>query len=261
MMTAKTKSKLPSTKLTMLFKEINSTFGHAKELVLKAYTLALQENYSPLEAKQLLLDNITEFKKTQIYAYLPSECKNPVKQKAAYLSHKTEVSVPESEQKAVTELTDSVSDSISEAAEADNYLVKLQSENITLRKEIEKISNEIIPEALLKKDRKIGELQREKADLEYEYEKEIERLRSPSAKDSSVSSSNLEQLSDEPIHLKNQVLRVYKGKLSLLGELSLPLRVHIYPQTDECTVEVDKGVAKEVFAQVCKELVTDKTEQ
>ena len=97
-MIAKTRSRLPSTKLNMLFTEINSTLGHAKELILKAYNLAIQENYSRQQAKQLLLDNITEFKKTQIYAYLPSECKDPVKQKAGYLSHKTEVSVPEPEQ-------------------------------------------------------------------------------------------------------------------------------------------------------------------
>lgn len=97
MMTAKARSSLSSTKLNMLFIEINSIFGHAKELILKAYNLAIQENYSPQQVKQLLLDNITEFKKTQIYTYLPSECKNPVKQKAGYLSHKTEVSVPKSE--------------------------------------------------------------------------------------------------------------------------------------------------------------------
>jgi hypothetical protein len=98
MMTAKARSKLPSTKLKILFKEINRTFGHAKELVLEAYNLAIQE------AKQLLLDNITEFRKTQIYAYLPSECKNPIKQKAGSVSHKSEVSVPESEQNIKTTL-------------------------------------------------------------------------------------------------------------------------------------------------------------
>ncbi|MGH9975426.1 MAG: hypothetical protein ACRD8Z_06270 [Nitrososphaeraceae archaeon] len=102
MMTAKARSRLPSTKLNMLLTEINSTLGHAKELILKAYNLAIQENYSPQQAKQLLLDNITEFKKTQIYAYLPSECKDPVKQKAGYLSHKTELSVPEPEQNTET---------------------------------------------------------------------------------------------------------------------------------------------------------------
>ena len=101
-MKTKTRSKLLSANLANLFKEINSTLGHAKELILKAYNLAIQENYSPQQAKQLLLDNITEFKKTQIYAYLPSECKDPVKQKAGYLSHKTEVSVPESEQNTET---------------------------------------------------------------------------------------------------------------------------------------------------------------
>jgi hypothetical protein len=102
MMKAKVRSRLPSTKLNMFFTEINSTLGHAKELILKAYNLAIQENYSPQQAKQLLLDNITEFKKTQIYAYLPSECKDPVKQKAGYLSHKTEVSVPAPEQNTET---------------------------------------------------------------------------------------------------------------------------------------------------------------
>jgi hypothetical protein len=96
-MKTKTRSKLLSANLANLFKEINSTFGHAKELVLEAYNLAIQEKYTPQEAKELLLDNITVFKKTQIYAYLPSECKNPIKQKAGYLSHKTEVSVPEPE--------------------------------------------------------------------------------------------------------------------------------------------------------------------
>lgn len=97
-MKTKTRSKLLSTNLATLFKEINSTFGHAKKLVLEAYNLAIQENYTSQEAKQLLLNNITVFKKTQIYSYLPSECKDPVKQKAGYLSHKSEVSVPESEQ-------------------------------------------------------------------------------------------------------------------------------------------------------------------
>ena len=97
-MKTKTRSKLLSANLANLFKEINSTFGHAKELVLEAYNLALQEKFTPQEAKQLLVDNVTIFKKTQIYACLPSECKNPVKQRAGYLSHKTEVSVPESEQ-------------------------------------------------------------------------------------------------------------------------------------------------------------------
>ena len=103
--TAQTPNKPFSTRLTNLFVKINDTFSqinkrvdHAKELVLEAYNLAIQENYTPQKAKQLLLDNITEFKKTQIYAYLPSESKNPVKQRARLVSHKTEVSVPAPEQ-------------------------------------------------------------------------------------------------------------------------------------------------------------------
>jgi hypothetical protein len=101
-MNTKTRNKLLSANLATLFKEINSTFGHAKELVLKAYNLAIQEKYTPQQAKQLLLDNITVFKKTQIYTYLPSECKDLIKQKAGSVSHKLEVSVPESEQNTET---------------------------------------------------------------------------------------------------------------------------------------------------------------
>ena len=62
-MKTKTRSKLLSANLANLFKEINSTFGHAKELVLEAYNLALQEKFTPQEAKQLLVDNVTIFKK------------------------------------------------------------------------------------------------------------------------------------------------------------------------------------------------------
>jgi hypothetical protein len=86
MMTDKSTSRSPSTKLNMLFTEINSTIGHAKELILKAYNLAIQENYSPQQAKQLLLIISLNSKRTQIYAYLPSECKDPVKQEAGDLS-------------------------------------------------------------------------------------------------------------------------------------------------------------------------------
>ncbi|MGH9950810.1 MAG: hypothetical protein ACRD5J_04225 [Nitrososphaeraceae archaeon] len=98
----KPRRKVLSARLENLFKEINKTFGRAKDLVLEAYNLAIQEKYTPQEAKKLLLDNITVFKKTQIYAYLPSECKNPIKQKAGSVSHKSEVSIPESEQNTET---------------------------------------------------------------------------------------------------------------------------------------------------------------
>lgn len=258
LMTANITNKLQSTKLANLFVEINSTFGHAKELVVKAYNLAIEEGYLPEEAKQLLLDNITAFKKTQIYACLPQECKNSVKQRAGSVSHRMDVSVPTSEQN--TE-TNSISDSSPspQATKVDNHIAKLQSENITLRREIEHISNNVIPEALLKKDRKIGELQNEIADLEFKYKKKIERLNSTITKDSSVSASNIEQHSDHE-HLRNQVPRIYERELPLLGGLTLPLRVLVYPQTDECIVEVDKDLARDVFTQVCKELVTDKTE-
>ena len=182
MMIAKTRSRLPSTKLNMLFTEINSTLGHAKELILKAYNLAIQENYSPQQAKQILLDNITEFKKTQIYAYLPSECKDPVKQKAGYLSHKTEVSVPESEQN--TETT-----------------IELDSN--------EQYSHDLLPQH---KKKPVTELRAKK------------------------------------------LPKIYYKSLQLIGDVSLPIQVHVYPDSDECYLEIDIEVARKVLVNVCKEL-------
>jgi hypothetical protein len=58
--TTTTKREL-SVQLADLFVQINTTFGHAKELILKAYNLAKQEGYSPAEAKHLIMDNITVF--------------------------------------------------------------------------------------------------------------------------------------------------------------------------------------------------------
>ena len=182
MMTAKATSRSPSTKLNMLFTEINSTLGHAKELILKAYNLAIQENYSPQQAKHLLLDNITEFKKTQIYAYLPSECKDPVKQKAGYLSHKTEVSVPESEQN--TETT----------CELDSN---------------ERYSNDLLPQYPMK---------------------QVTELR------------------------EKKLSKIYYKSLPLIGDVTLPIQVNVYPDNDDCYLEIDIEVARKVLVSVCKEL-------
>ncbi len=179
-MTAKARSMLPSTKLNVLFTEINSTLGHAKELILKAYYLAIQENYSPQQAKQLLLDNITEFKKTQIYAYLPSECKDPVKQKAGYLSHKTEVSVPESEQNIETTF---------------------------------------------------------KPDSNEQY------------------SNNNQHIMKQVTELRTKKLpKIYYKSLQLIEGVTLPIQVHVYPDNDECYLEIDMKVARKVLDNVCKEL-------
>ena len=182
MMTAKARSKLPSAKLKILFKEINRTFGHAKELVLEAYNLALQENYSPLEAKQLLLDNITEFKKTQIYAYLPSECKNPIKQKAGSVSHKSEVSVPIPEQNTET------------AFKPDSN---------------EQYSNYPLPQYT---------------------KKQVTELRA------------------------KKLPKIYYKSLPLIGDVTLPIQVHVYQENDGCYLEIDIEVARKVLVNVCKEL-------
>jgi F0F1-type ATP synthase membrane subunit b/b' len=261
--TAQTPNKQFSTRLANLFVKINSTFGHAKKLILEAYDLAIQENHTPQEAKQLLLDNITEFKKTQIYAYLPSECKNSVKQKAGSVSHKAEVSVPKSEQNTELEQTFSVGPSISQVAEADKHHAKLQLENTTLKREIENISNNVIPEALLKKDRQIGELQREKEKLEQVFKKEIQQLKSRALNGSSASSSVEKKVSTpEPQQMKKQVTeltkklspKVYYHNLPLIGDVTLPIQVHIYSENDECYLEIDKEVARKVFVSICKDL-------
>jgi hypothetical protein len=265
-MTDKKAKRLPSTKLENLFKQTNSTFGQAKKLVLEAYNLAVQERYTPEEAKQLLLENITICKKTQIYACLPPECKNPVKQKAGSVSHKEKVSVPKSEQKAATEHTDSVNHSIPQVSEANNDLARLQSENLTLKREIENISDNVIPEALMKKDRQIGELQKEKEELKQIYETEIQQLQSRTSRtsnDSFVSASEQQQINDaQPHHIKkqarelmmNMLPKTYKKNLPLVRDVNLPIQVHIYPENDECMLEVDKEIARHVFARVCKEL-------
>jgi hypothetical protein len=181
-MTAKARSSLPSTKLNMLFTEINSTVGHAKELILKAYNLAIQENYSPQQAKQLLLDNITEFKKTQIYIYLPSECKNPVKQKAGYLSHKTEVSVPKSEQNTETTFKPDTN---------------------------EQYTHNSLPQ---------------------HTKKQVTELR------------------------EKKLSKIYYKSLPLIGDITLPIQVHVYPDNDACHLEIDIEVARKVLVNVCKEL-------
>jgi hypothetical protein len=181
-MKIKTRNKLLSPNLANLFKEINSTFGHVKDLVLEAYNLAIQEKYTPQEAKQLLLDNITTFKKTQIYAYLPSECKDPVKQKAGYLSHKTEISVPESEQNTGT------------AIEPDSH-------------------------------------------EQYSYDRQPQYTR-----------KMVTELSNKKLQ------KVYYKSLPLIGDVTLPIQVHVYPDNVECYLEIDIEEARKVLVNVCKEL-------
>lgn len=181
-MKTKTRSNLLSANLANLFKEISSTFGHVRELVLEAYNLAIQEKYTPQEAKQLLLDNITVFKKTQIYAYLPSECKDLVKQKAGYLSHKTEVSVPEPEQNTDTAFKPDCN---------------------------EQYSHDLLPQHT---EQQVTELRAEK------------------------------------------LPKVYYKSLALIGDLTLPIQVHVNPDNDECHLEIDIEVARKVLVNVCKEL-------
>lgn len=226
---------LPSAKLANLIKEINYTFGHAKELILKAYNLAIQENRTPEEAKQLLLDNITVFKKTQIYAYLPPECKNPIKQKAGSVSHKAKVSVPKSEQDTEPEHSDPDNHSNLQLNEAGKYLAKLQAENTTLKREIENISNNVIPEALMKKDRQIGELQREKVEL----------IRIHPEKGTPWE-NKYNQLHQEFDTLRNNVI---KGNAQIeIGSELIPVKIEYNFRTNQFSAKIAQEVIERLLA-------------
>jgi hypothetical protein len=90
--------------------------------------------------------------------------------------------------------------------------------------------------------------------LKHTYETEIQQLKSRISKDSIVSASEEQQLNGaKPQHIKKQTRTYYKN-LPLPGDVALPIQVHIYPENDECIVEVDKEVVQQVFARVCKEL-------
>jgi hypothetical protein len=85
-----------STQLTDLFLEINITFGKSLELVKKAYDLAIEEGYTPIEAKDLIFKNVAVFGKSTIYKALPEECKTgrgPAKKSIPTLEYSTDRTV------------------------------------------------------------------------------------------------------------------------------------------------------------------------
>jgi hypothetical protein len=73
-----------------------------------------------------------------------------------------------------------------------------------------------------------------------------------------------EQYSNDPPpeHTKKQIAelrakklpKVYYKSLPLIGDLTLPIQVHVYPDNDECYLEIDIEVARKVLVNVCKEL-------
>lgn len=70
-----------SDRLAYYLLQINITFGHAKDLIREAYRIATEEeNYTPEDAKKLLLESITIFSKRTIYSSLPDECKDLAQQ-------------------------------------------------------------------------------------------------------------------------------------------------------------------------------------
>lgn len=64
-----------SLELQSLIDQANATFGKAKEIVLAAYNQAIADNFTPQEAKDLLFEKITVFKKSTLYSYIPAEAK------------------------------------------------------------------------------------------------------------------------------------------------------------------------------------------
>ena len=65
-----------------------------------------------------------------------------------------------------------------------------------------------------------------------------------------------------PQHKKKQVTelrakklsKIYYKSLPLIGDVTLPIQVHVYPDNDECYLEIDIEVARKVLVSVCKEL-------
>lgn len=91
-----------SDRLAKAIDEANATFGRAKELIMSAYRIALEEGYTPKAAANLLLSKITVFKKSTIYTCLPDESKDKHAQtlgKAKAQLFPEETNVPKLEQK------------------------------------------------------------------------------------------------------------------------------------------------------------------
>lgn len=72
-----------SNKLRFMLEEINQAFGHAEEVVVAAYNQAIQEGFSPSEAKDLIFENVKSISKRTIYYYLPDQCKDKHMQEVA----------------------------------------------------------------------------------------------------------------------------------------------------------------------------------
>ncbi|MGH9964653.1 MAG: hypothetical protein ACRD5E_07490 [Nitrososphaeraceae archaeon] len=93
-----------SDRLSYYFQQINITFGHAKDLIREAYQIATEEeNYTPEDAKRLLLENITVFSKRTIYSSLPDECKDLAQQQRRLNKRKSVATLqPVEQQEAAT---------------------------------------------------------------------------------------------------------------------------------------------------------------
>ena len=65
----------PSTTLLKMIDSINKGYGKLKLVVMEAYNQAILEDFTPEQAKKLLLEKVEFISQTTIYRYLPDEAK------------------------------------------------------------------------------------------------------------------------------------------------------------------------------------------
>lgn len=148
-----------SDELQSLIDQANSTFGKAKEIVMAAYSRALDDGFTPQEAKDLLLEKITVFKKSTLYSYIPGEAKSRVgrpKGKASLISKvgnsdsiketvpKLERIEPEDESSRIEHLPDAPS-----AVEQWQAQANVQNEVEELRKQLVEVKKPYVVETIL----------------------------------------------------------------------------------------------------------------
>lgn len=83
-----------SSELQSLIDQANATFGRGFEIVKRIYDTATGQGFTPMEARDLILDSVTAFKKSTLYSYIPAEAKDKVKS----LNRSTKKFVPKLEQ-------------------------------------------------------------------------------------------------------------------------------------------------------------------
>lgn len=69
-------AKVVSPELQSLIDQANATFGRGFEIVRRIYDMALGQGFSKFEARDLILETVTAFKKSTLYSYIPDDAKD-----------------------------------------------------------------------------------------------------------------------------------------------------------------------------------------